>query len=107
MTIFGASEVGGLESLLTFLGVILAIYIFLKFCTWAKNFELSKQFKKVFFILTGIGLIAFNVFYSMGNKAASQGDWTVATLALISALVWTLIFAFTLMAGTKAEPDAE
>lgn len=103
LTIFGAAEVGGLESLLTFLGVLLAIYIFLKFCSWAKNFELSGQFKKVLFILTGIGLIAFNVFYSIGNKFADQGNWNIATLALVSALIWTFIFAFTLMAETKSE----
>lgn len=103
LTIFGTAEASGLASLLTFLGVLLAIYIFIKFCSWAKNFQLSGQIKKVIYILTGVGLIVFNIIYSKGNSLATQGDWSVATVALVGSLVWVLIFAFALMAETKSE----
>lgn len=105
MAIFGAAEVNGLESLLTFIGIIAAIFVFIKFCSWAKGFELAPGVKKAIFIITGIGLIVFNVLYSMGNKLAAEGDWNMATIALVGSLVWVLIFAFTLMTETKAEAE--
>ncbi len=103
MAIFGSADVTGIQSLFAFVGVILAIFIFIKFCTWAKSFELAPGVKKAIFILTGVGLVIFNILYSMGNKLAAQGDWNMATIALVGSLVWVLIFAFTLMAETKAE----
>ncbi len=36
--------------------VLVAIYIFFKFCAWAKKFQLSGQVKKWVYILTGIGV---------------------------------------------------
>jgi hypothetical protein len=40
----------------------------------------------------------------MGNKAISgAGDYGMATIALVVSLVWAFIFAFVLMAETKAE----
>ncbi|NLB88771.1 MAG: hypothetical protein GX790_06030 [Syntrophomonadaceae bacterium] len=50
-----------------------------------------------------MGLIIFNVLYSKGNALAAQGDWSMATIALVGSLVWVLIFAFVLMAETKPE----
>lgn len=90
--------------LVTFLSVILGIFIFLKFCSWAKRFQLTAGVKKIIYILTGVGLIGFNVYYSMGNKAIiASGDYSVATNALLVSLVWVFIFAFALMAETKSE----
>ncbi|MBO8159127.1 hypothetical protein [Thermosyntropha sp.] len=83
--------------------IILAIVLFVKFCGWAKNFSLSKGVKKAVYILTGIGLIVFNYLYSIGNKAYAEGDFSRATIALLVALVWTLIFAFVVMTETRAE----
>jgi hypothetical protein len=84
--------------------VLIAIYIFVKFCSWSKKFQLPGQVKKWVFILTGIGVIFFNVLYSMGNsKVSLNGDWSGATMALLASLVWVLIFAFVLMAETKPE----
>ncbi len=103
MAIFGAAEVSGLDSLITFLGVLLAIYVFIKFCSWAKSFQLSGGVKKVMYLLTGAGLIVFNVIYSKGNALAAHGDWSMATIALVGSLAWVFIFAFALMAETKAE----
>jgi hypothetical protein len=99
-----AASGGGILSnpLITFLGVLVAIFIFLKFCGWAKNFQLSGGFKKTIFILTGVGLIVFNVLYSMGNSAIQAGEgWGTATIALLAAMAWAFVFAFTLMAETK------
>lgn len=92
------------NNLVAFLAVILGIFVFLKFCTWAKKFQLSAGAKKIIYILTGVGLIGFNVYYSMGNKAISaSGDYSVATNALLVSLIWVFIFAFALMAETKSE----
>ncbi|NLU47628.1 MAG: hypothetical protein GXX02_06625 [Syntrophomonadaceae bacterium] len=92
------------NNLVAFLTVILGIFIFLKYCTWAKKFQLSAGVKKVIYILTGVGLVGFNVYYSLGNKAISaSGDYSVATCAMVAALVWVFIFAFALMAETKSE----
>ncbi len=88
--------------LFTICAVLIAVYIFLKFCGWAKTMQLSAGFKKVIFILTGLGLIAFNIVYSMGNaKWTASGDISLATIALGASLIWVFIFAFTLMAETK------
>lgn len=109
LAIFGsaAAEGGGglLHSpLFTLLLVLVATYIFLKFCAWAKNFQLSGQVKKWMFILTGVGLVVFNYLYSKGNTMiSSTGDWSGATIALIGSLIWVFIFAFALMAETKTE----
>lgn len=100
----GAAAGTGLMSngLVQILFVILAIVVFLKYCGWAKKFQLSAGFKKMIFLLTGVGLIAFNLLYSMGNKAIEHNhDWNLASIALAVSLVWALVFAFTLMAETK------
>jgi len=84
--------------------VLVAIYIFFKFCAWAKKFQLSGQVKKWVYILTGIGVVFFNVLYSMGNKEIIvSGDWSGATTALLASLVWVILFSFVLMAETKTE----
>jgi len=92
------------NNLVAFLTVIVGIFVFIKFCSWAKKFQLTAGVKKIIYILTGVGLIGFNVFYSMGNKAIiASGDYSVATNALLVSLVWVFIFAFALMAETKSE----
>lgn len=83
--------------------VALAIFIFIKFCGWAKSFTLSGGFKKLIFILTGVGLVGFNIFYKMGNSAIAESGWSMATYACVASLVWVFIFAFALMAETKSE----
>lgn len=84
--------------------VLAAIYIFLKFCTWAKRFQLSGKVKKYVFILTAAGVIFFNVLYSQGNATIHEsGDWSGATTALLASLAWVVVFAFVLMAETKPE----
>lgn len=100
----GAASTGNIYSnpLLLILGVVIAIYLFGKYCGWAKNLKLSGGLKKAVFIFTGLGLILFNVLYSMGNKAIAAGEgWGMASIALIAALVWCFIFALALMAETK------
>ena len=82
--------------------VLVATVIFLKFCSWAKGFTLSKTLKMVIFILTGVGLVVFNIMYSMANKPIEHGEWGMATIVLACALVWVFVFAFALMAQGKA-----
>lgn len=84
--------------------VLLSTYIFLKFCSWAKKFQLSGSVKKWVFIITGIGVVFFNILYSQGNTLIKQtGDWSGATTALLASLAWVLFFAFVLMTETKSE----
>ncbi|CFY06011.1 Uncharacterized [Syntrophomonas zehnderi OL-4] len=88
--------------LFTILLVVVAIYIFLKFCGWAKGFQLSGQLRKWVFILTGLGMVVFNYLYAKGNALIhATGDWSGATIALLASLIWVFIFAFALMAETK------
>ncbi|HEX3010597.1 MAG TPA: hypothetical protein VHQ70_00995 [Syntrophomonadaceae bacterium] len=108
LAIFGSgagAENAGIYSMpiVKILVVLLAIFIFIKFCGWAKKFQLSAGVKKAIFILTGVGLIVFNVLYSMGNKAILAGNgWGGASIAVVASLVWVFIFAFALMTETKA-----
>ncbi|MEA1959743.1 MAG: hypothetical protein U9N81_00345 [Bacillota bacterium] len=107
MILFGSSAAGsGLASnpVFSILGVFLATYIFLKFCSWAKGFQLSGSLKKWIFILTGVGLVVFNLLYSKGNALIhTTGDWSGATVALAASLAWVFVFAFALMAANKPE----
>ena len=109
LAIFGsaAAEGGGSifhNPLFTLLLVLVATYVFIKFCSWAKKFQLSGKLKKWVFIFTGIGLLVFNVLYSRGNAMVeANGDWSGATIAVLGSLIWVFIFAFALMAETKAE----
>lgn len=99
----GASG-GGIfaNPLITLLLIILATFIFLKFCGWAKTFTLSGGFKKAIFILTAVGLVGFNILYSLGNSAITAGNgWGMASVALLASMAWVFIFAFALMAETK------
>ncbi len=109
LAIFGSAAAeggGGLfhNPLFLLLLVLVVTYIFLKFCGWAKGFQLSGQLKKWLFILTGLGLVIFNYMYTRGNTLVHEsGDWSGATIALLGSLIWVFIFAFALMAETKTE----
>jgi len=90
--------------LVAIVSILLVIYLFLKFCGWAKSFKLSGGFKKMVYILTGLGAVILNILYALGNKAVThEGDWGLATITLVISLIWVWIFAFTLMAETKTE----
>ncbi|QGT99011.1 hypothetical protein SYNTR_0418 [Candidatus Syntrophocurvum alkaliphilum] len=105
LTIFGATG-GGLLSnpLIVFLSVLVITYVFVKFCSWAKSFELSSKVKLAIYILTGLGLVGFNVMYYQGNAAIqATGDWGAATTALLVTFAWVFVFAFALMSEKKAE----
>lgn len=107
LIVFASSSVGGglaTNPIFGIVGVLLATYIFLKFCSWAKGHQVSGSMKKWIFILTGVGLIVFNVLYSQGNALIkASGDWNGATVALLASLIWVFIFAFALMADNKTE----
>lgn len=106
--LFGTASAGGsgflANPLFSVLVVFLSIYIFFKFCTWAKSFYLSAGIKKIIYLLTAVSMAVFNVMYSRGNAMVIEtGDWGMATTALMAALIWVFIFAFALMAQTKTE----
>ncbi|MDD3895219.1 MAG: hypothetical protein PHU36_09415 [Syntrophomonadaceae bacterium] len=104
LAVFGSGEAQSLTTNLIYIGgILLAIYIFIKFCGWAKGFKLSGSVKKVIFILTGVALVVCNVLYSMGNTGVKEGDWSGAFTALAVAMAWVFVFAFALMAENKQE----
>ncbi|MDR1160244.1 MAG: hypothetical protein LBK69_06430 [Syntrophomonadaceae bacterium] len=107
MAIFGSASGGeGIfhSPLVVMLSVLIFTYFFVKFCSWAKKNTLSAGVKKAIFILTIVGLVGINVFYYIGNSAISQGKgWSLATYALVGALIWVFIFAYALMTE-KREP---
>ena len=55
LAIFGSAAASGWESLLTFLGVVLAIYIFIRGIVRAKNFQYPEHLRKLFIFLTEFG----------------------------------------------------
>jgi hypothetical protein len=102
LAVFGSAEAQSLTTNLIYIGaILLSIYIFIKFCGWAKGFKLSGSVKKAIFILTGVALIVCNVLYSMGNAGIKEGNWDGALLALAVAIIWVFVFAFALMAENK------
>ncbi len=105
MLLFGsAAAAGGFHnnSLFALVVIGLMIYVFLKFCGWAKKQEMSAGTKKGIFLLTAVGLVAFNLMYSMGNKAfTASGSLNMATVAVVSAMLWVFIFSYALMSETK------
>ncbi|MEN6460110.1 MAG: hypothetical protein ABFC94_01900 [Syntrophomonas sp.] len=106
LAIFGAGGVEGTGifavPIFKLVIVLLAIFIFFKFCGWAKTCKLSGGAKKLIMILTGVGAVVFNLLYSKGNAAiVATGDWNSASIALVAAMVWVFIFAYALMAETK------
>lgn len=107
LAIFGSAGAGSgiwTNPLVALALVALLVYVFIKFCAWAKNQQLSAGAKKAVFIITGLGLVLFNVLYAWGNTMVHKsGDWSGATTALLASLVWVFIFAYALMTETKAE----
>ena len=83
------------------LAIVISTYLFLKFCGWAKTFTIPGGFKTTIYVVTGLGLIIFNVLYSKGNQAVAFGDYNPANMALAVSMIFTLIFAFALMAEKK------
>ncbi|NLB53668.1 MAG: hypothetical protein GX808_12145 [Syntrophomonadaceae bacterium] len=104
VAVFGSAEPQSLTTNLIYIAaILLSIYIFIKFCSWAKSFKLSGTLKKIIFILTGVGLVVFNVLYAQGNAAIKAGDSSIALIAVAGAMVWVFVFAFALMAENKPE----
>jgi len=104
MTVFGSAGPQSLTTNLIYIvAIIAAVFIFIKFCSWAKGFQLSGKLKKAIFLLTAVGLVVFNVLYSQGNAAIKAGDAHLAYIALAGAMALVFIFAFALMSESKPE----
>lgn len=106
LAVFGSAAEApqSLTTNLIYIGaILLAIYVFIKFCGWAKNFHLSGKVKKAIFILTGVALVVCNLLYAQGNAGILTGDWSGAFIALAVAMACVLVFAFALMAENKTE----
>ncbi|NLW44327.1 MAG: hypothetical protein GXY92_03990 [Syntrophomonadaceae bacterium] len=86
--------------------VIIGIWAFWKFCTFAKKFSLPGKVKLATYIITGIGVVFFNWLFSSAKQG--MGAQVVLTnpklmaIAIITSLCMVLLFSFALMAETKA-----
>ncbi|NLU50376.1 MAG: hypothetical protein GXX09_08200 [Syntrophomonadaceae bacterium] len=81
--------------------VIIAILVFIKFCSWAKNFSLPGKVKLWTYILIGVGTVVFNILYSKAGTLEHPNSQMPVVLAV--SFVAALIFAFVLMAKTKEQ----
>ena len=100
-----ATDGGLLNNTLVIMLVVLAItYVMIKLCSWAKNFALAAGIRITVFVLTGVGVVLFNFLYYRGNAMiAAEGIWQGATVAMVAALIWVVIFSFVLCTKTKAK----
>lgn len=85
--------------------VFAAIWVFLKFCSFSKNFALPGGVKKWIYIITGISVVALNWAFSsategMGAETAIANEPNML-MALAAAFVMLLIFSFALMSEDK------
>jgi len=78
--------------------VVIGLILFGKFCSWAKKFSLPGKLKLWTYILLGLGVIGFNVWYKIAEK-----DVTQMPTVLVVSLVFVIFFSFVLMAETKQE----
>ncbi len=101
----GGEIVGALESLGQLAVVLACIWIFIKFCGFAKKFTLPGKVKLGAYILTGLGVFVMNFVFSTAKTgqgtAAVLTNPTVMNGAVAVSLVIVLIFSFALMAETK------
>ncbi|MGI6514267.1 MAG: hypothetical protein GX052_00085 [Syntrophomonadaceae bacterium] len=86
--------------------VIVGIWAFWKFCTFAKKFSLPGKVKLVTYIITGLGVVFLNWLFSSAKQG--MGAQVVLTnpklmaVTIIASLFMVLLFSFALMAETKA-----
>ncbi len=86
--------------------VIIGVWAFWKFCTFAKRFSLPGKVKLATYIITGLGVFGMNWLFSSAKQG--MGGHVVLTnpklmaIAIIASLFLVLLFSFALMAETKA-----
>lgn len=88
-----------LKSAIELGAVIIAIIIFMKFCSWAKRFSIPGKVKLWTYILIGLGTVVFNILYSKAGTLEAPNE--KMPVVLLVSLLATLIFSFVLMAETK------
>ncbi|NLV16548.1 MAG: hypothetical protein GXY50_04985 [Syntrophomonadaceae bacterium] len=85
--------------------IALAIYAFVKFCSFAKKYSLPGKVKLSAYILTALSLFIMNYLFSAAKTglglAAVMTNPTLMYIALAISLVIVFIFSFALMAETK------
>jgi len=86
--------------------VLIGIWAFWQFCTFARKFALPGKVKLVAYILTALGVGFMNYLFSSAKKGL--GAEVVLTnpklmvTTVLASLVMVLIFSFALMAETKS-----
>ncbi|MGE5416297.1 MAG: hypothetical protein ACM3UZ_05990 [Acidobacteriota bacterium] len=105
----GFLAIPGVAAILKVLMVFAAIFVFLKFCGFAKQFTWPKRLKQFVYLLTTLGVVGFNWMFSsatVGSGAEAtikHGADNLMTIAVLSALACVFLFSFALMTETKAD----
>ncbi len=86
--------------------VIIGVWVFVKFCTFAKRFSLPGKVKMGAYILTGLCVVLMNWLFSsakhgLGAEVALTNP-KLMTVTVLASFLAVLIFAFALMAETKS-----
>ncbi|MGI6550048.1 MAG: hypothetical protein ACOX4Q_08455 [Syntrophomonadales bacterium] len=86
--------------------VVVSVWAFWKFCTYAKKFSLPGKVKLWAYILTGLCVVIMNWLFSsakqgMGGEVVLTNPKLMA-IAVFASLFAVLIFSFALMAETKS-----
>ena len=86
--------------------VIVSVWAFWKFCTFAKKFSLPGKVKLTAYIITGLGVVFMNWLFSSAKQGlGAQVVLTnpkLMTITVFASIFMALIFSFALMAETKS-----
>lgn len=86
--------------------VVVGVWAFCKFCTYAKKFSLPGKVKTAAYIFTGLGVVFMNWLFSSAKKGLGADvvltNPKLMVTAVFLSLVVVLIFSFALMAETKS-----
>ncbi len=94
-----------MEALINLAVIAVAIWAFIKFCSFAKRFTIPGKVKTAAYILVGLAAFAMNYLFSSAKEG--QGTDAVMTDPTMMAVAWglsmavVLFFSFALMAETK------
>lgn len=94
------------NAIVQLVAVFIAIWVFLKFCSFSKNFALPAGVKKWIYIITGLLVVGLNWAFSAAIKLNEEGEKVIGDpqmmlIAVVGAFVMVLVFSFALMSENK------
>ncbi|MGE5397423.1 MAG: hypothetical protein ACM3MK_07805 [Chitinophagales bacterium] len=92
-----------------FVLVIFCIWLFLKFCAFAKKFSLPGKLKTWTYIIFGAGVVVFNYLFGKAKLGQTTESYVPPELmgtmgiVLAASLLVVLLFTFVLVSETKEQ----